>query len=405
MDSLAFVSENKIAKDKIDHLILEYFIQEGYQDAASSFAKEINVSLEGERSGTPANRNYTKELGSVDSSSLNDFMSVVNDSFIKKPDDEEACKLSLGQDHSPKLSWNYSAIARRKEIKYLILKGAITEAIQKINDYFPTVLDSNNLLHFMLLRLNLIEMIRKHKLNSSSSTNIDFEKTFLNEILTFVRENLINKVTYSARLLKELELTMSLLCFNFDTTKSIEDQKDLPAELRDLFNLSMRMQCYRLVNRAIINLYYKEEEDEDNITKGVIKENQGPLDAFHLKTGHSFLGPKSILLDFDSFEQLDKMKQEKNELAEEDNSSDGSEDESPELSYDINKDENIELILNPSEKNDVNDGKQAVQEDLQHLSLESKLERVLRLWAIVEQRLVDLNHGTFKSYDLGDNSL
>lgn len=405
MDSLALVSENKIAKEKIDHLILEYFIQEGYQDAASSFAKEINVSLEGERSGTPANRNYTKELGHVDSSLLNKFMSAVNNSFIKKPDDEEACKLSLGLDHSPKLSWNYSAIARRKEIKYLILKGAITEAIQKINDYFPTVLDSNNLLHFMLLRLNLIEMIRKHKLNSSSSTNIDFEKTFLNEILTFVRENLINKVTYSARLLKELELTMSLLCFNFDTTKSIEDQKDLPAELRELFNLSMRMQCYRLVNRAIINLYYNEEEDEDNITKGVIKENQGPLDAFHLKTGHSFLGPKSILLDFDSFEQLDKMKQEKSELAEEDNSSDGSEGELPELSYDINKDENIELILNPSEKNDVGDSKQAVQEDLQHLSLESKLERVLRLWAIVEQRLVDLNHRTFKSYDLGDKSL
>ena len=81
-------------------------------------------------------------------------------------------------------------------------------------------------------------------------------------ILNFVRENLINKVFNLFKLLKELEITMSLLCFKFDPTiENLQDQADLPVELKKLFDLSLRYQCYRLVNNAILKLYNNEYTD------------------------------------------------------------------------------------------------------------------------------------------------
>lgn len=45
MGYLEYINASGISKEKIDNLILNYFIVEGYQEAAISFAKEINIEL------------------------------------------------------------------------------------------------------------------------------------------------------------------------------------------------------------------------------------------------------------------------------------------------------------------------------------------------------------------------
>lgn len=202
--------EKEITNHSIDKLVLKYFIQEGFHSAARVLAKEAGIALE--------------------------------------PSDED-------QESNP-VPFNkpgFNTIVKRKEIKYLILEGNIQQAIQMIGKYFPTILDSQHLLLFSLLRLNLIEMIREHKFLNHYEDPIK-EKAFLNKVLDFVRENMINKVTHSASLLKDLETTMSLLCFNFNPSKPLDQLLELPPKLRALFDLSLRRECYRQVNHAILDL-------------------------------------------------------------------------------------------------------------------------------------------------------
>lgn len=311
-----------IPKEKIDNLILNYFIQEGFQEAAISFAREIGVNI---NSVSPVYTTTFIEL-------LND---ADDDHFGTAVEDYFKNKLLPLATPSSKLIAGYSTIIQRKEIKRLILQGQITEARRKISEYFPSILDSNNLLHFKLLKLNLIEMIRNHKLYEDEN-----ERDFLNKILTFVRENLISKVSNSFKLLKELEITMSLLCFNFDPDIKLDDQNDLPLELRGLFDLSLRNQCYLLVNKAILQL------KDSKVYKGP---DYIEFDLAKL--------PDDDLIGFDDMET--------------DYIYDEIVNEEPEK---LNDDENIDELNR-----------------LQSLALESKLERVVKLWAITEQRLVDLS--------------
>lgn len=198
--------EEQNTKERLDQIIQNYFIQEAFHSAATNLAEEAVLGK-----NTP----FQKSEGSINS--------------------------------------GFSTMDRRKTIKYLILEGNITEAIRVVGTYFPTILDSQPLLLFALLRLNLIEMIREHKF-LNQLTEPEREKVFLDNILDFVRKNMINKVTHSASLLKDLEMTMSLLCFNFDPSRPLEQLVELPPKLRKLFDLSLRRDCYRKVNRAILEL-------------------------------------------------------------------------------------------------------------------------------------------------------
>lgn len=221
---------NSISKDKINRLIFNYFIQEGFEDAAESFAKEAMLK----KSSDPS------DFSTRSDPDLDGYSAAVR-KFLKP---NQARDRDLN---------GIKTIDKRKEIKYFILKGNITAAIDEICANFPSVLDSNNFLFFKLLRLNLIEMIREHKLNNPVTIEAK-EQEFLEKALLFVRENMVAKVIHSSELLKELEITMSLLCFDFDPHKPVSEMENLPNELKKLFDLGLRSECYRAVNRAILNL-------------------------------------------------------------------------------------------------------------------------------------------------------
>lgn len=229
---------NSISKDKINRLIFNYFIQEGFEGAAQSFAKEAIVK---KTDFSSPNTNAMEQQPQINGN--NDGYTAAVRKFMGLP---------LMQTQNRVLS-GIKTIDKRKEIKYLILKGNITAAIDEICANFPSVLDSNNFLFFKLLRLNLIEMIREHKLNYPTATE-DKEQIFLEKVIVFVRENMVAKVMHSFELLKELEITMSLLCFDFDPQKPVSEMENLPDELKKLFDLSLRSECYRAVNKAILDL-------------------------------------------------------------------------------------------------------------------------------------------------------
>lgn len=322
-------------KEKINHLILNFFIQEGHQEAAVSFAKEAGISLAPAVSSTPVALTdaFMTQLGT---DSVDTFTQLVTSHVEQEPQARPTAVHAVS---------GYSTIEKRREIKGLILLGHITEAIHKISEYFPTVLDSNNLLHFRLLRLNLIEMIRSHKLQANITN--DDEKRFLSDVLLFVRENLVNKVTSSNKLLRELEITMSLLCFNFDPATDISDQKDLPHELRLLFDLSLRQQCYRVVNQAILGL-----EGWDGLEQE---------EGYH--------GPKYMNFNLDRLHNHEV--------------------QAMDIDYDYHGgySANVEAVQKTEESTRPSEELEDELTKLQDLSLELKLERVMKLWVLTEVRL------------------
>lgn len=323
-------------KPQINKLILNFFIREGYKDAALTFAKENNIDL------------YQDSLDflSPDSKTLlENLTNVTNDKDFIHILENHKCT-SKSEINVSDSSNGFDTINERKQIKYLILQGSIPQAIEKISEYFPSVLDCNNLLHFKLLRLSLIEMIRNHRVNQANDT----EKQFLSDILSFVRNNLINKVTKSFKLLKELEITMSLLCFDFN---SFDVTNELPEELSELFDISLRNQCYKLVNREILNF------NKSNDLKSIC-EDQGKFEK--LKKPDKQINYNPQLTNLNNLKLL--------------------------LDESIDTEE-LEVKKEPSPLQD------EIAEDqidkLQELEYDSKLEKVIKLWALTEKRMVELN--------------
>ena len=361
-------------KHKIDSLILDYFIQEGYEEAAINFSRETGILLERNPYIT-GEEGFPPLLKQVGTSSDEEFAEIIHkymlnengqasrfnsthSTFLEGDSSQRTTRSSSHLIAPNLILQGYTTIRQRKEIKFLILKGQITEAIQKISEYCSTVLDRNNLLYFKLLRLNLIEMIRNHKLDQQVTN--EKEKIFLNDILTFVRENLINKVVHLQKLLKELEITMSLLCFNFDPAiKNIEEQKDLPEELRKLFNLSLRKKCNGLVNRAILNLSYGE------IAGGVSSvgrsNGQNEIEVQQIKQLQAELSKNGVA------------KVEMGSVAQNDD-------------IDSVKKTEVQQISDFGEEDGTMD-----EQNTEKLNMESKLEKIIKLWIVTEQRLMELN--------------
>jgi len=158
---------------------MDYLVSEGYPRAAEKFAKEANIQL---------------------------------------PLEEES-------------------IQSRVEIRRSIHAGDIDNAITKINDLNPQILDTDPSLHFALLRLQLIELIRA--CTSSSTSDIT-------PALNFASSQLAPRAATNNDFLKDLELTMSLLIFLPAAPGTLQK------ELNELLEPSLRRNVASKVNEAIL---------------------------------------------------------------------------------------------------------------------------------------------------------
>ncbi|PHH78149.1 hypothetical protein CDD80_7323 [Ophiocordyceps camponoti-rufipedis] len=169
------IEEVKSHKSDINALILDYLTMEGYPNAAAKFSKEANLQP------------------------------------------QQDC----------------ASIRTRQEIQNFIHSGNIQSAIETLNDLDPQILDDDKALHFSLLRLQLVELIR-----SCNASGGDIAPA-----LKFATEQLGPRAPTNPKFLEDLERTMALLLF---------PQENLDPQLAALLNPDLRRDAADSVNRAIL---------------------------------------------------------------------------------------------------------------------------------------------------------
>ncbi|KAI5590738.1 hypothetical protein POPTR_004G037600v4 [Populus trichocarpa] len=128
-----------------------------------------------------------------------------------------------------------ATITDRMAAKKAVQCGNVEDAIEKVNDLNPEILDTNPQLFFHLQQQRLIELIRNGKVN---------------EALQFAQEELAPRGEEDHSFLEELERTVALLAF--------EDVSNCP--VGDLLDISQRLKTASEVNAAILTSQSHEKD-------------------------------------------------------------------------------------------------------------------------------------------------
>ncbi|RUP48516.1 CTLH/CRA C-terminal to lish motif domain-containing protein [Jimgerdemannia flammicorona] len=171
------LSEVNVNKQDLNKLVMNYLVIEGYKDAVDKFSQECRLKP-------------NVELASI-------------------------------QDHM--------------KIRNTIQSGDIENAIERINDLNPDILDMNPKLYFHLQQQRLIEYIRAGKIS---------------EVLKFAQEELAPQGKENPEFLEELERTMVLLAF--------KDSSQSP--VGDLLNHVQHQKTARELNAAILTSQSQEKD-------------------------------------------------------------------------------------------------------------------------------------------------
>lgn len=153
---------------------------------------------------------------------------LVTEGFV-----EAAEKFRLESGTEPDI--DLATITDRMAVKKAVQCGNIEDAIEKVNDLNPEILDTNPQLFFHLQKQRFIEMIRNGKVE---------------EALEFAQEELAPRGEENQTFLEELERTVTLLVF--------EDAANSP--LGDLLDVSQRMRTASEVNAAILTSQSHEKD-------------------------------------------------------------------------------------------------------------------------------------------------
>ncbi|KAG2023582.1 pg4 [Coprinopsis cinerea AmutBmut pab1-1] len=163
--------EVDISKEELNQLIMDYLVIEGYKAAAEEFSQEANLA--------------------------------------------------------PTI--DFESIESRMVIREALQRGDVEDAITRVNDLNPEILDTNPALYFRLQQQKLIEYIRAGRID---------------EALHFAQEELAPRGEESPEFLSELERTMSLLAF--------ETAPNAPPAIAELLSPAQRMKTAGEVNAAIL---------------------------------------------------------------------------------------------------------------------------------------------------------
>ncbi|XP_014519129.1 glucose-induced degradation protein 8 homolog isoform X2 [Vigna radiata var. radiata] len=142
----------------------------------------------------------------------------------------EKFRMESGTEHI-----DLATITDRMAVKKAVQSGNVEDAIEKVNDLNPEILDTNPQLFFHLQQQRLIELIRNGKVE---------------EALEFAQEELAPRGEENQSFLEELERTVALLAF--------EDVSNCP--VGDLLDISQRLKTASEVNAAILTSQSHEKD-------------------------------------------------------------------------------------------------------------------------------------------------
>ncbi|TFK41253.1 CTLH/CRA C-terminal to lish motif domain-containing protein [Crucibulum laeve] len=124
---------------------------------------------------------------------------------------------------------DFESIESRMDIREALQRGDVEDAITRVNDLNPEILDTNPALYFRLQQQKLIEYIRHGQIA---------------EALQFAQDELAPRGEESPEFLSELERTMALLAF--------EASSIVPPAIAELLSPAQRMKTAGEVNAAIL---------------------------------------------------------------------------------------------------------------------------------------------------------
>ncbi|XP_058095458.1 protein GID8 homolog isoform X4 [Magnolia sinica] len=142
----------------------------------------------------------------------------------------EKFRMESGTEHI-----DLATITDRMAVKMAVQCGNVEDAIEKVNDLNPEILDTNPQLFFHLQQQRLIELIRNGKVE---------------EALEFAQEELAPRGEENPNFLEELERTIALLAF--------EDVSNCP--VGELLGISQRLKTASEVNAAILTSQSHEKD-------------------------------------------------------------------------------------------------------------------------------------------------
>ncbi|KAI0100375.1 ran binding protein in the microtubule-organising centre [Nemania sp. FL0031] len=182
---------------------------------------------------TPVKHAFTRQVEEVQTPK-SDINALILDYLTVAGYPNAAAKFSSEANLQPQQPT--SAIQQRVRIQKFIHRGEIEDALQALNEIYPSILDNDDSLLFALLRLQLVELIRD--CNNSPDRDIS-------TALKFAQTKLGPKATTKPEFLEDLEKTMSLLVFPQDD--------DLDPSLAALLQPSLRRDVADQVNQAILD--------------------------------------------------------------------------------------------------------------------------------------------------------
>ncbi|CAI4048403.1 hypothetical protein SKDZ_13G2610 [Saccharomyces kudriavzevii ZP591] len=170
-------------------------------------------------------------------------------------------------------------IKERFHIKRLIKLGHINKAMDEINSIFGLEVleetfnatrndadrtekqqqqqqqqfDIDGDLHFKLLLLNLIEMIRNHHQQKDVSGD---SNDFILNLIEYSQKKLAVKASSNIKKMQELELAMTLLLFPLSDATIDSDSIKLPKSLQNLYSISLRSKIANLVNEKLLKFIH-----------------------------------------------------------------------------------------------------------------------------------------------------
>ncbi|KAI1851588.1 hypothetical protein JX266_003050 [Neoarthrinium moseri] len=202
------VDDVKAPKSDINALILDYLTMAGYPNAAKKFSAEANL---------PAH-----------------------------------------QDNA--------SIVARQQIQTAIHRGDIATAISELNDLDPEILDTDAALHFAVLRLQLVELIRQ--CNATPGRDIQ-------PALDFATQQLAPRAPTNQQFLEDLEKTMLLVVFSpeaADPSSAALLKPDLRRQVADMVNKAILQRETQRRDAAIRHLVQMRAWGEDTVRKQTKKD-------------------------------------------------------------------------------------------------------------------------------------
>ncbi|KAI1172538.1 ran binding protein in the microtubule-organising centre [Nemania sp. FL0916] len=200
----------------------------------------VDMMTSSTSTATPVKHSFIRQVEEV-KTPKNDINALILDYLTVAGYPNAAAKFSSEANLQPQQPT--SAIQQRLRIQKFIHKGEIENALQELNEIYPSILDSDDSLLFALLRLQLVELIRS--CNNSADRDIS-------TALKFAQTKLGPKATMKPEFLEDLEKTMSLLVFPHDKT--------LDPSLSALLQPSLRRDVADKVNRAILEYQRQRKE-------------------------------------------------------------------------------------------------------------------------------------------------